>query len=165
MYLQSPPPLVTGRRARKSFWKITLMLMAALLVFTSCEEENKIVDLPETLGSTTDLVDMTEEEMREYFKNVNINEFKSDFDKLTIDTLFIKKISQHNTISVRSSFNCVVNVKLSISGPSNTADIAVYEAGTSTLVYGPVSMTHGDDFDMTINGATYYDFKVEPTGT
>ena len=142
-------------------------MMMVLLVFTSCEEEEPVYEKPEesVLTELKDFRNMTDEEALDYFKNLGIDKMESNYESFRIDSLPLKSGRLNNVISVRSGYDCDVNVELSIGGPSNTAIVTVYDAGTSTIVEGPENMTNGDDFDMTINGADNYDFKIEPTGS
>lgn len=106
--------------------------------------------------------EMTQEEKQAYVESLNFREGESNYIMTWVDSSVRKPIDRQNRITVRSSYNCGINVELLIRGPADTARVTVYEANTSTILYGPVLMVDNDDFNMTINGAEYYDFELEP---
>ncbi len=105
---------------------------------------------------------MTPSEKRAYVKTLNFQEGESNYIKTWVDSSYDAPPTDQKRIKLRSSYSCGINVKLYIHGPADTARVTVYKANTSTIVHGPVLMTGYDDFDMTIDGDTDYDFKLEP---
>jgi len=106
--------------------------------------------------------EMTPEEKQVYVESLNFREGESNYIKTWIDSSAHAPGVRQNRLALRSSYNCGINVELSIYGPADTARVTVYEANTSTVVHGPVLMVDNDDFNMTINGARDYDFELEP---
>lgn len=106
---------------------------------------------------------MTGADKLKYFGVSDLSQLKPGYTYTWIDTLNAEeRMEIRPEISLRSSYNCGVNVEMYFSGSGDTATVTAYEANTNTIVHGPVDMAHGDNFDMTINGSKDYDFKVEP---
>lgn len=133
-----------------------LILMMSMFLF-SCEDQ--LLD-PEY----DNLSEMTSAEKLKFFGVTDLSQLKPGYTYTWIDTLDREeaKVVRQNLISTRSSYDCGINVMVSLSQSTDTVTVNVYEANTSVKVHGPVIMTDGDDFDMEINGSKDYDFEVIP---
>lgn len=136
--------------------------MAALLVFTSCEEEKPAVEKADqtSLLSGKELMAMTPEEQAEYFAKIDVSQLKPGYTKTWTDTLSADEFAKYRSIiSLRASEKCGVVVTAYIyPGGPDSADVTVYEAGTSTVYRAKERLADGDDFWMEIDGADEYDF-------
>ncbi len=157
------PPLKIRNKIFFSFWKYTLAVMMICYLY-SCEKGNPIHPEQERIAMSGGKIftEMTPEEKQVYVESLNFREGESNYIKTWIDSSAHAPGVRQNRLALRSSYNCGINVELSIYGPADTARVTVYEANTSTVVHGPVLMVDNDDFNMTISGAEYYDFKIEP---
>lgn len=143
------------------------MLIGGLFLITGCETEEPVgvkSEHTEALN-TPDFASMTLEELSEYFLDMDRSQMKPMYTKTWIDTLTAEEASRHrNMISVRGSYNCGVVVKLRIYAPADSADVTVYEAGTTNVYRATERLGDGESFWMEINGDDYYDFVVEKPG-
>lgn len=134
------------------------------IMLLSCEEENPIQtkqnNMIELEGK--DFTEMTQEEKQAYVESLNFREGESNYIMTWVDSTAHLPTSRHKRLTLRSAYNCGINVELLIDGPADTARVTVYEANTTTVVHGPVLMVDNDDFNMTINGSEYYDFELVP---
>src|SRR5690606_36460040 len=150
-----------------SQWKYILPIVLISILWYSCDEETPLTgqqNSDETsLNDGNKLLDMTEADLMKYYGVKDVSQLVPGYTYSFIDTLDTEELKRiRRKLSVRSSEDCGINVELLISGPADTARVTVYEANTSTVVHGPVLMVDSDDFNMTINGAEYYDFEIEP---
>lgn len=142
-----------------------LLIVVVSMFLSSCEDQplNPQKDQHITQANI-DLNQLTKVEKLKYFGVTDLSQLRPGYTYTWIDTLdthgadFIRQ----NKIATRSSFNCGINVKVSLSQPTDTVTVNVYEANTTMKIHGPVVMSDGDDFDMDINGSKDYDFEVIP---
>ncbi|WP_236981090.1 hypothetical protein [Membranihabitans maritimus] len=140
-----------------------LILMISMFLF-SCEDREPVVEEPDktVLTDGKSLSEMTNSELKEYFESLDLSDRKPNYTRTWTDTLSPEEFARfQNKISVRSGYDCGINIKLNIDGTSSTTDVTVYEAGTITEVASETNMEDGDDFDVTINGDTDYDIVIE----
>ncbi len=159
----SAPPKVVHRISRK-LWKYGLPVILISMLWYSCDEETPLHPEQDsiTVLAGKDFSEMTQEEKQAYVQSLNFGEGESNYLRTWVDSTAHSPTSRQKRITVRSPYNCGINVELSIYGPADTARVIVYEANTATVVHGPVLMVDNDDFNMTISGAKDYDFTVEP---
>lgn len=140
-----------------------LIVMMSMFLF-SCEDQPvSLEDDQITQQENNGLSKMTKADKLKYFGVSDLSQLEPGYTYTWMDTLNAEDRTQTQPkISLRSSYTCGINVEMYFSGTGDTAKVTVYEANTMTVVHGPVLMTTGDNFDMTISGAKDYDFKVEP---
>ncbi len=136
-------------------WKITLTLLAVLLMFTACEVDDPAVKTPESLNKPIDFSFMSEQDWIKYYQNLDrsqMNEKQSD--------LIIKKIEGPTRLRVRAS--CMLEVYFeSTVGTATQYMFSIKEVGSSgPSFYFPFVSTWTDiqNIDDTIE----YDILAQP---
>jgi len=141
------------------------LLIAIMSMFLfSCEDQPVSLENDQiTQQENNDLSKMTKADKLKYFGVSDLSQLEAGYTYTWMDTLNAEeRIKTRPEISLRSNYDCGINVKMYFSGSGDTANVTVYEANNPLIVHGPVLMADGDNFDMTISGSKDYDFKVEP---
>src|SRR5690554_840759 len=105
-------------------WKITLMFMFVLFMFTACEVDEPALKAPEKMEKSTDYNSMSEQEWVNYIQNLDrsqMNEKQSN--------LIVKKIDGPTKLRVRASCLLEVYIERTV-GTATQYMFSITEVGT-----------------------------------
>jgi len=136
-------------------WKITLMLMAVLFMFTACEVDNLAVEAPEKMEESMDFSSMSKQEWITYYQGLDRNKLTNQQTDL-----IVKKNEVALRPGVRAS--CTLEVKIDRTvGSATTYVLLITKEGNSVpdvkfLSEGVWTST------ITIDDTKAYDIVVQP---
>lgn len=138
-------------------------MISSVLIFTSCEQKEPVLEeIVENELFFPDFTLMSQNELIAYFENVDLSSLRPAYAKTWTDTLNAEEfLESRKSVPTRSSYDCEIFLKPYLNPPLDSIDITVYLANTTTVYRDKERVGDRQVVPMMINGADYYDFKLQ----